>query len=90
MPDEYDKFVQVFTMDERIVKVISGYDYTFLLTIFGRLYSFGCNSDMQLGHTDPALASVPFFDDKPVRDVDVNFETTIVLTRVFNINNTMH
>lgn len=85
IPDAYEQFVKANTIKERVIKVISGYDYTFLLTHDGSLYSFGCNSDGQLGHIGHECEIVTFFEDKPAIDVDVNFETTIVLTRTYQL-----
>lgn len=72
-------------MNETIVKLTCGYDYSMLLTASGKLYGFGMASQFQFGESTQLkeLGMVEFFCDKQVVDVAICFETTLVLTSTF-------
>jgi len=67
----------LFRLDNlKIQKILTGYDYSMVLTDTGAIYSWGIGSRGQLGHFDIVLKCdspkrVEFFDDLPCTIVDI-------------------
>lgn len=55
----------LLTLNENVKSVHCGALHTFLLTTFGRVFSFGCNDDGVLGRTGPE--SQPGLIPLPIR-----------------------
>lgn len=77
-----EQFVHLCDLPSAITKVACSYDFSYVLTCDGSLYSCGITSDGLLARNDMRedFGKVTFFDSIPIRDVALSFQSILFQT----------
>ena len=67
------------------MKLVAGKQCSFIIDVYGRIYSWGLNNHNQLGHNDsinrqqPEMINPSYFDNRIMIDIDCKYQSVVAL-----------